>query len=125
MAGTLPDELLPHAIALLGRASETGAVAPSFWPVEIANSLLVAERRTRITSEARLAALADFAVLAVELDHETSRHAWNRTSGLAARHGLGAYDAAYLEVAQRRSLALATLDKALRRAADHEGVEVL
>ncbi len=125
MAGTLPDEFLPHAVALLGRASETGAVAPLFWPIEIANSLLVAQRRTRITSEARLFALADFSALAIELDGETQRHASGRTSRLAAQHGLSAYDAAYLELAQRRNLALATLDKALGRAAKRESIEVL
>ena len=59
------------------------------------------------------------------LDPETGRQAWGATVRLAERHKLSVYDAAYLELAQRRGLPLATLDTDLRRAAMAEGVILL
>lgn len=125
LAGILPDELVPAAIALLARASNGGAVVPSFWAIEVANGLLVAERRTRIKTPFRLATLADLSQLTVERDDGTADHAWGHTSRLAARHGLSVYDAAYLELALRRGLPLATLDGRLKTAAQGEAVVVL
>ena len=125
LAGILPDELVPAAIALLASASKGGAVVPSFWAVEVANGLLVAERRTRIKTPFRLATLADLSQLTVERDAETADHAWGHSSRLAARHGLSVYDAAYLELALRRGLPLATLDRKLKAAAQGEAVVIL
>jgi len=59
------------------------------------------------------------------LDPETDRHAWSATARLAERHRLTTYDAAYLELAQRRGLALASLDRNLQAAAESDGVVVL
>ena len=73
----------------------------------------------------RDATLADLALLPISLDPETGRQAWSATVRLAARHKLTVYDAAYLELAQRRGLPLATLDKELRRSAKAEGVVLL
>ena len=101
------------------------ATAPAIWPLEVANGLLQAERRGRITEAFRKQRLVDLGLLRVILDDETSRHAWQETSDLALRHGLSAYDAAYLELALRRALPLATLDKSLARAAERENVTVL
>jgi predicted nucleic acid-binding protein len=70
----------------------------------------------------RDATLADLALLPIQVDPETNRHAWGATMRLAERHKLTVYDAAYLELAQRRGLPLATLDKDLRAAASAEGV---
>ena len=90
----------------------------------MANSLTVALRRGRISESLRAAALADLAFLDITVDAATDDHAWGSTLHLADRLGLTLYDAAYLELAQRRALRLATLDTALSAAAQTLGVEL-
>jgi predicted nucleic acid-binding protein len=82
-------------------------------------------RRGRITAAYRDASLADLGALAIAVDHGTHEHAWSATLQLSERFGLTAYDAAYLELAQRRRLPLATLDGALIRAAQAESVVLI
>jgi predicted nucleic acid-binding protein len=103
----------------------SGATAPAHWPLEVANALLMAERRQRINAAFRNAALRDLAALPIVLDTETSARAWHETLTLAEGYRLTAYDAAYLELAQRRALPLATLDAELRVAAHATGVMLL
>jgi predicted nucleic acid-binding protein len=64
-------------------------------------------------------------MLPVKVDAGADRQAWGDTLHLAERHGLTVYDAAYLEIASRREIALATLDRQLRAAAMSEGVQLL
>jgi predicted nucleic acid-binding protein len=82
-------------------------------------------RRGRHTGDFRDGALASLALLPVKVDAEADRQAWSATLLLAERHGLTVYDAAYLEIASRRKIALATLDRELRAAATSEGVQLL
>jgi predicted nucleic acid-binding protein len=82
-------------------------------------------RRGRHDAAFRDATLADLAVLPITVDPETDRQAWSATLQLATRHRLTLYDAAYLELAQRRGLPLATLDRELRAAAAAERVVLL
>jgi predicted nucleic acid-binding protein len=96
---------------------EEGAVVPALWRLEIANSLTVAVRRGRIDANFRRAALADLALLDIAIDDQTDVHAWGETLRVARIFKLTVYDAAYLELAQRRNLPLATLDGDLRAAA--------
>lgn len=103
----------------------SGAIAPAHWPLEVANALLMAERRHRIDAELRNAALRDLAALPIILDGETSARAWDETLRLAEAYRLTAYDAAYLELAQRLALPLATLDAELRVAARKHRIGVL
>jgi predicted nucleic acid-binding protein len=119
------DERTPAIEAVFDRVAEQGALVPSLWYLEVANSLTVAVRRGRISSTERADALADLAQLDIAVDDETEQHAWKATTQLADLHGLSVYDAAYLELAQRKRLPLVTLDKALRRAAQVAGIEVL
>ena len=98
-------------------AGGTPLVVPSLWPFEVANSLLVLLRRKRILPEERDRALDALAGLPLVVDDEGGRLPFGRTSELAAEHGLSVYDAAYLELALRRRLPLATRDDALRKAA--------
>ena len=105
--------------------AEDGAIVPTLWQLEVANSLTVAVRRRRIDAEFRRAALADLALLDITTDPHTGDLAWGETLMLADRFGLTVYDAAYLELAQRRALPLATLDAALGSAAAALGVRVL
>jgi len=81
--------------------------------LEVANGLTLAVRRPRIPTELRAKALADFLILDIAIDDSTGANAWNATLHLADRFGLTTYDAAYLELAQRKTLPLASLDRAL------------
>jgi predicted nucleic acid-binding protein len=108
--------------AVFEAVASRGAWVPALWRLEVANVLEMGVRRGRHDSVFRDATLADLALLPIKLDPETDRHAWSATALLAARHGLTLYDAAYLELARRKDLPLATLDEALRAAAAVEGV---
>ena len=98
---------------------------PSLWWWETANSLLVAERRKRMSSYAIDATMEVFQNLPVITDGQSSRHSAAESFALARRFGLTTYDAAYLELALRLNAALATLDKALVRAASAVGIELI
>ncbi len=102
-----------------------GAWVTSLWRLEVANVLEMGVRGGRHTAEFRDATLADLALLGISTDAETEKQAWGATLQLASRHRLTVYDAAYLELALRRALALATLDEALRAAGSAEGVQLL
>jgi predicted nucleic acid-binding protein len=125
LAWCFQDEATPATDMVLDRVAEAGAVVPALWRLELANGLQVAVRRGRINAAYRDRSLADFAQLQIETDQETDAHAWSVTLRLADRHELTLYDAAYLELAQRRRLPLATLDQGLRRAADRLALTLL
>jgi len=105
--------------------ADDGAVVPALWRLEIANSLTVAVRRGRIDANFRRAALADLALLDITTDDDTDVHAWGETLNMADRFQLTLYDAAYLELTQRRTLPLATLDRELASAAKVLGLRVV
>ena len=105
--------------------AENGAVVPALWRLEVANSLTFAIRKRRIDPDLRRAALADLALLDITTDQQTDSHAWTDTLNLADQFRLTVYDAAYLELARRRELPLATLDQELRTAATATGVTLL
>jgi len=110
---------------LFVRVRTEGAWVPSLWHLEVANCLQINVRRKRHSAELRDSTLIDLAQLPIRVDLETNHIAWASTMRLADRHGLTLYDAAYLELALRRKLPLATLDRELRKAAETEGVELL
>lgn len=121
----LPDEGRHRVAALLERLASEGAVVPEVWSLEVANALLVAQRRGRLTEKDVERALEDLAALPIDVDQETHRQALNATLSLANKYKLSSYDAAYLELARRTRLPLATLDKKLRSACKAAGVELL
>ena len=102
---------------LFDLVADHGAVVPALWRLEVANSLTVAMRRGRIDAGFRRAALGDLALLDITTDQHTDSNAWGETLNVADRFQLTVYDAAYLELAQRRSLPLASLDDELCTAA--------
>jgi predicted nucleic acid-binding protein len=122
LAWVYSEETTDAITEVLDRLRDRGAWVPALWRLEVANVLEMNVRRRRHDAAFRDASLADLAVLPIGIDAETDRHAWGATVRLAARHRLTLYDAAYLELAQRRGLPLATLDKELRDAATAEGV---
>jgi predicted nucleic acid-binding protein len=103
----------------------SGAWVPGLWRLEVANILEMGTRRGRHDADFRDSTLADLALLPIHVDPETDGQAWGATARLAERHQLTLYDAAYLELALRRGLPLASLDQELRAAAEAEKVEVL
>ena len=122
-AWVLPSQASSAAEALLKRVEEGDEiVVPPLWFLEVANGLLVAERRKTLTAPERRLALERLSALALTIDEANARDAFGRTSALAEQHGLSVYDAAYLELALRRNLPLATRDRALHSAAERSGV---
>ena len=100
-------------------------VVPALWFLEMANILLVAQRRRRLTSMERRATLEKLAAMQFSVDEEGTRNAFAKISELAEKHGLTIYDATYLELALRLSLPLASRDETLRTAAKRCGVKSL
>ena len=125
LAWVYADETTPAIREVFEAVASGGGWIPGLWRLEVANVLEMGVRRGRHDGAFRDAALADLAQLPLQLDLETDLHAWSSTARLASRHGLTLYDAAYLELARRRDLALATLDQPLRAAALAEDVLLL
>jgi predicted nucleic acid-binding protein len=97
------------------------ALAPSFWPHEVLNALLAGEKRKRISKEMMRSFLNDLAALPVTLEQIPAGIVFDRIQSLSRKHGLTAYDAAYLDLALENGLALATWDEALVRACENAG----
>jgi predicted nucleic acid-binding protein len=119
------DERTPEADALLDRVADQGATVPGLWRLEIANGLRTAIRRKRIDEGFRNRAIAQLTRLPINVGPDTDRYAWTTTLYLADRFALTPYDAAYVELAQRLMLPLATLGEPLRTAATALGIELL
>jgi predicted nucleic acid-binding protein len=120
----LPDEDNTAADAVIGRLLEQRAQAPSLLGLEVANALLLAERRGRLARADHEALREAFGTLPIAFDG-FGIDALHRAAELARTHRLTLYDAAYLELAIRRGFALASFDTALREAARREGVATM
>ena len=125
LAWIYSDEVTEGVRELFDTVADAGAFVPALWRLEVANSLTIAVRRGRIDAEFRRAALDDLALLDITTDSHTDTHAWAETLQLADRFRLTMYDAAYLELAHRRGVPLATLDQDLSSAALALGLRVL
>jgi predicted nucleic acid-binding protein len=104
-------------------AKGAAVIVPALWFLEMANVLLIAQRRHRMTTIQRKAALEKLVDMQFTVDEEGTRNAFGKISELAEKYGLTIYDAAYLEVALRRSLPLASRDETLRGAAKQCGLK--
>jgi predicted nucleic acid-binding protein len=123
MAWCFEDEATVGADTVLDRLIHDEAVVPGLWELEVTNVLLVAERRARITE----AQVARFLGLLAELPIRVDNSPTDITALLSAgrRHGLNAYDAAYLVLAESLDVPLATLDAELAAASRNAGVDLL
>ena len=126
-SATLPWVFGDEATAATDRLLEdlsAGAEAwvPALWHLELGNVLVGAQRRGRIDQAGMEAFLSRLGVYDIFVDEQTIPRAWNKTLDLAVQHRLSTYDAAYLELALRRGLPLATKDSALVAAARAAGV---
>lgn len=125
LAWGLPDEGSTYADAVLTAVERDGLRVPDLWPREVANGLVVAHRRRRITSADERAFLAALSHLRIDVEQPPSALTVVRDATAAAmRYGLTAYDAAYVDLAAREGLRLATLDAPMRQAAEQLGVAV-
>lgn len=125
LAWFFEDERSDAADAVLRQVAASGAIVPSLWRLEVVNALQMAVRRQRINAAFRDASLADLRSLPIAVDAETDRQAWGPTLILAERCQLTVYDAAYLELAKRLGMPLASLDQELRAAGSNLGVTLL
>ena len=110
---------------VLEKLNTTRGVAPALWPFEVSNALALAERRWRISPDEHSLVLERLAKLRVQIEHRPLLWLCQRILPIARRYGLTAYDAAYLELAIREKLPLATLDDKLRQAAVADGVPLV
>ena len=115
-------QLSTHVLTLL---KTDHAVAPALLPFELASGLTVAERRGRITPKEQQVFLETLERLPILIENRPAIWLCRQIIPLSQRYGLTAYDAAYLELAIREGLPLATLDTQLQRAATKAGVQVL
>ena len=120
-----PGQATTHTAAMLDAIAEGAAVeVPALWPLEVANALAVLVRRRKLTEAERQSGLGWLRGLPLRIDHEMASLAFSRLSELASAHRLSVYDAAYLELAQRRKLVLGCKDGPLRKAAKQSGVSL-
>lgn len=125
MAWFFEDEATKYTQALLDAlADEEMAVVPSLWLLEVTNILLVGERRGRNTIEQSRDFWETLQALPIEIEGYSLEQCSGSIYDLARTHNLSAYDASYLDLAQRRSLPLATLDKHLMVAVKACGVSL-
>ncbi len=112
----LPDEGSAATDALADMLQRTTATAPAIWPCEVANALLAAQRRARIGHHELVRVRRALAALRIEIEAVASDHVLSTVSDLGQKLAITSYDAAYVELAARRRLPLATLDARLRKA---------
>ena len=117
-----PDEVYPEADLAFEMARTDEAVVPAIWWFEMRNTLIINERRRRITELETARFLQRLGLHPIRIDHVPDE---TRILHLARKHRLSVYDAAYLELAQRERLPLATLDSDLAAAARSEKVKLI
>jgi predicted nucleic acid-binding protein len=120
----IPDEVGDVPAGLAGVLASDGAVVPGHWRMEVFNLLLNAERRGRLSQADRADGVRTIGAVIVEVDIMTDERLAGATWALAERHRLSIYDAAYLELALRRELPLASADRRLITAAKAEKVPI-
>ena len=125
LAWCFREERTEATATLLERVQTDAAAVPSLWHLEVANVLALAERRGRITPAESTELIALLETLEIVVDDETPSRALGRVLDLAREERLTAYDAAYLELAMRLGLPLASKDADLCDAAERLGVSVL
>ena len=116
------DETSPYADAVLDRLDSTRALVPALWPIEVANVLLIGERRQRAIPAQCDQFVQLLATLPIDVEPGPFADLLLTALPVARLHALSTYDAAYLDLALRLELPLATLDTRLIAAAQVAGV---
>ena len=118
------DSDLSYADKVLDRLADTTFLVPNLWHLEAANVIARAQKRQWLTIEQMQQFLDLVLQLPLKVDLETAKKAMAETFTLANAHNVSVYDAAYLELALRHQVPLATLDLALRKAASNVNVTI-
>jgi predicted nucleic acid-binding protein len=124
LAWYFADEADAYADEVGRQLPSVRAIVPTIWPLEVANAVLMGERRKRSTAAQAATWISYLLTLPITVDDETSAHALGTILSLSRMQGLSAYDAAYLDLAMRRGLPLASLDDRLKAAAAAVGVSL-
>jgi predicted nucleic acid-binding protein len=125
MAWCFEDETTEYTESVLTKLSKGAAAAvPTIWPYEVTNVLIFAERQKRIPQSKVVQFLKELQSFDITIDPQNPARIFHDVLSVAKIHKLTAYDAAYLELALREGLPIATLDVSLRRAAKTAGVKV-
>jgi predicted nucleic acid-binding protein len=119
------DERTAKIDQVLDRVEESGATVPGLWRLEVANAFQMAHRRGRVSAAFRDQALGRLEMLPIAVDLETDSRVWKSSLPLADKHSLSVYDAAYLQLAVRLALPLASCDRDLCEAAKRAGVPLI
>lgn len=122
MAWCFLDEATPYSYTIRDRVRGSGAIVPAIWALEVANALVLGERRQRLTQAQSVRFVEFLRILPITIEDRSAARVFGSVLPLAREHGLSAYDASYLELAIRDGLPLATQDERLRAAASGVGV---
>jgi predicted nucleic acid-binding protein len=125
MVWCFEDEEDDYAYKTLETLAEDPVVVPAVWPLEVANAILASERRGRLSAADTVRFLELLSGLPISVESVTMGHALDVVLDTARTYGLTSYDAAYLELAMRHGLPLATLDRRLADAAGRAGVPLV
>jgi predicted nucleic acid-binding protein len=125
MGWLFEDEASDAGWQLLDRAVRAGVAVPSIWTYEVANVLFVAERRGRVTPAQSSAFLNRLGALRIDVEASPPSHLLTVVLPLSRSTGLAVYDAAYVDLAQRLGLPLATKDRRMAEAAASLGIALL
>lgn len=126
LAFLFKDEATAQTDAILDNLGQGAkALVPALWRWEVANALLMTERRKRIIQAGLSRHLTQLNSLPIEMDDTACHQEWTSTLLLAQKHKLSSYDAAYLEMAIRFEIALGSLDEGLHTAAKTEKLPLL
>jgi len=124
LAWSLGDDKTGYAPSVLDTLASNEAVVPAIWSVEVANGLLVAERKKRIKPADTARGLSILRSLRIAVEPATIGRAFEDAIELARRENLSCYDATYLDLAIRKGCPVATLDKSLEQACERTGVKL-
>jgi predicted nucleic acid-binding protein len=124
LAWCFSDESSPLADAVMRSLRQQEAWVPALWPLEVANILAISERRGRVTLAETEQFLSILESLPIRVEPVDRNIVFDRVLTLARNHKITVYDASYLELAERLSSPLATLDKLLIQAAQKDGISL-
>lgn len=125
MSWCFKDETNKYADTVLDRLTESAAVVPSIWPLEVVNVLLVAERQKRLSESDSIRFITLLSQLPIVVEYERPEKMMRELLALARAYNLSSYDASYLDLAMRNGFPFATLDNKLIEAARRIDVQIL
>jgi predicted nucleic acid-binding protein len=125
LAWCFEEESQPYSEKVLDLFARSSALVPGIWPLEIVNALMVGERRGWLTEAQTARFVQLLGNLPIDVVAPDLTITFGSVLATARAHGLSSYDAAYLELAARHGLPLASLDERLVKAADAAGVALV